>query len=165
MNTGTTGSTTTRHDDAMTRSEEQLKVGKETVPIGQVTLNKYVTTEHAQTSVPVKKEAVVVEREPIDSTNMNKALSGPDIKENSYSVPLFEERVEAIKETVPIERIRLRKVEEHQSEKVEADIRKEHIDLIDNTAGKGVILEPSSKNSTNTLNRGTNQQGSTITGR
>jgi uncharacterized protein (TIGR02271 family) len=150
-----------RHDDAMTRSEEQLKVGKSTVPAGSVSLNKYITTEHVQETVPVMKEHVIVEREPVTDANIGKALQGPDIKENQFTVPVFEERVEAIKETVPIERIRLRKVEETRDQQVNADLRKEHIDLIDNTAGKGVVLEPSTKGQqSSTLNN----QNSTISG-
>ena len=70
MNTGTdapgtvgrdtSGPTT---DDAMTRSEERLRVGKETRETGRVRLRKYVVTEEEQRTVPVRKEKVRVERE------------------------------------------------------------------------------------------------------
>ena len=39
-------------------------MGKEKVSAGTASLNKYVTTVHAHTSVPVTKEHAVIEREP-----------------------------------------------------------------------------------------------------
>jgi len=142
----TTGSTTTAHtttgqtgyatagvntntDDAITRSEEQLRVGKEVVGAGTARLDKYVTTEHVQTSVPVTKERVVIEREPITDANRGAAVAGPEISEAHHEVTLTEERAVAAKEVVPIERIRLGKQVETHDQVVGADLRKEHVDL------------------------------------
>jgi len=116
-------------DNAMTRSEEQLRVGKEVVGAGKASLDKYVTTEHVQKSVPVTKERVVIEREPVNRENMGAATSGVDITEAHHEVTLTEERAIAAKEVVPIERIRLGKQVETQEQTVGADLRKEHIDL------------------------------------
>jgi len=58
---GTPGST---GDDAMTRSEERLRVGTEGVETGRARLRKYVVTEDVTTQVPVSHEEVRVEREP-----------------------------------------------------------------------------------------------------
>jgi len=116
-------------DDAMTRSEERLRVGKETVGAGSARLDKYVTTEHVQTSVPVTKERVVIEREPITDANVDKATAGPAISEAHHEVTLTEERALAQKEVVPIERIRLGKQVESHEQQVGADLRKEHVDL------------------------------------
>jgi len=52
-------------DEAMTRSEEQVRVGKTTQETGRARLRKYVVTENVQTTVPVSHEEVRVEREPI----------------------------------------------------------------------------------------------------
>jgi len=116
-------------DTAITRSEEQLRVGKETVGAGKAALDKYVTTEHVERSVPVTKERVVIEREPINSSNIGAATSGVDITEAHHEVTLTEERAVAAKEVVPIERIRLGKQSETQEQTVAADLRKEHVDL------------------------------------
>jgi len=121
--TGVTG------DDAITRSEEQLHVAKARVETGKAELNKYVTTEHVEQAVPVQRERVIIEREPINSGNMDKALSGPEISEAHYETTLSEDRVAATKETVPIERIRLAKQTETSVESVGADLRKEHVDF------------------------------------
>ena len=53
----------------MTRSEEQLRVGTETVEAGRARLRKYVVTENVSTTVPVSHEEVRVEREPITDAN------------------------------------------------------------------------------------------------
>jgi len=116
-------------DDAITRSEERLHVGKEQVAAGSAALDKYVTSEHVERSVPVTKERVVIEREPITAENMPAALSGPEITEAHHEVHLTEERAIASKETVPIERIRLGKQVETQEQTVGAELRKEHVDL------------------------------------
>jgi len=116
-------------DDAITRSEERLHVGKEQVAAGSASLDKYVTSEHVERSVPVTKERVVIEREPITEANMGAALSGPEISEAHHEVHLTEERAIASKEVVPIERIRLGKQVETHEQTVGAELRKEHVDL------------------------------------
>ncbi|MFL6175022.1 MAG: PRC and DUF2382 domain-containing protein, partial [Ornithinibacter sp.] len=52
-------------DDAMTRSEERLNVGTQTQEAGRARLRKHVVTEQVQTTVPVQREELRVEREPI----------------------------------------------------------------------------------------------------
>ena len=66
-------------DDAMTRSEEELRVGKASRERGRARLRKYVVTENVQKTVPVQREEVRVEREPITGANVDAATSGPDI--------------------------------------------------------------------------------------
>ncbi|MGY1762461.1 PRC and DUF2382 domain-containing protein, partial [Geodermatophilus sp. SYSU D00805] len=52
-------------DNAMTRSEERLNVGTRTEEVGRARLRKYVVTENVTETVPVSREEVRVEREPI----------------------------------------------------------------------------------------------------
>jgi len=128
-NTGYSHQGTAVRDDAITRSEEQLHVNKQRVETGKAELNKYVTTEHVEQAVPVTKEKVVIEREPITDANRGQAMSGPAISEAHYETTLKEDRISATKETVPIERIRLAKQTETTVENVGADLRKEHVDF------------------------------------
>jgi uncharacterized protein (TIGR02271 family) len=121
----TSGPTT---DDAMTRSEERLRVGKETRETGRVRLRKYVVTEEEQRTVPVRKERVRVEREPITEENIDRAASGPEISEEEHEVVLHEERPVAATETVPVERVRLSKETEDREETVAGEVRKERIE-------------------------------------
>jgi len=122
------GSATAGADDAMTRSEERLHVGKESVEAGKARLHKYVTTEQVQTEVPLQKESVTLEREPITDANRDRALAGPEIKEAEFEVNLQAERPVVSKETVPIERVRLNKQVEQSTQAVGGEVRKEHIE-------------------------------------
>jgi uncharacterized protein (TIGR02271 family) len=115
-------------DDAMTRSEEHLRVGKETREAGRVRLRKYVTVEEEQMTVPVRREHVRVEREPITDENRDQAMEGPEITEAEHEVILHEERPVAATETVPVERVRLEKESETAEETVRGQVRKEHIE-------------------------------------
>jgi sporulation protein YlmC with PRC-barrel domain len=58
-------------DDAMTRSEEHLVAGTRTEQAGTARLRKYVVTEQVQQTVPVRREEVRVEREPITDGNVD----------------------------------------------------------------------------------------------
>jgi uncharacterized protein (TIGR02271 family) len=126
----TSGPTT---DDAMTRSEERLHVGTEKVQTGRARLRKYVVTEDQTVTVPVAREEVRLEREPITDANAGDALSGPDISEEEHEVVLTEERPVVAKETVPVERVRLDKETITESETVSDQVRKEEIELDDDT--------------------------------
>jgi uncharacterized protein (TIGR02271 family) len=128
----TSGPTT---DDAMTRSEEQLRVGTEKQAAGRARLRKYVTTENVTTTVPVQREEVRLEREPITDANVGAAMDGPAISEEEHEVVLHEERPVVEKETVPVERVRLDKDTVTENVTVNEEVRKENIktDGIDDT--------------------------------
>src|SRR5829696_1258113 len=131
----TSGPTT---DDAMTRSEEELRVGTAQRERGRVRLRKYVTTEQVQQTVPVQRERVRVEREPITDANRDAATSGPDISEEEHEVILREEEPVVEKRTVPKERVRLDKDTVTGEEQVAEEVRKEQIDVDheDTTGGR-----------------------------
>ncbi|MGH1548969.1 DUF2382 domain-containing protein [Leifsonia poae] len=130
----TSGPTT---DDAMTRSEERLDVGTERVETGRARLRKYVVTENQQVEVPVTREEVRVEREPITDANVDAALDGPAISEEEHEVILHEERPVVEKETVPVERVRLDAQEVTDTETVDEEVRKERIDV--EADGRGAV--------------------------
>jgi uncharacterized protein (TIGR02271 family) len=121
----TSGPTT---DDAMTRSEERLHVGTEKQEVGRARLRKYIVTEDVTTTVPVSREEVRIEREPITDANRGDALSGPDLSEEEHEVILSEERPVVAKETVPVERVRLDKETVTEEQTVTEQVRKEQID-------------------------------------
>ena len=115
-------------DDAMTRSEERLVAGTQRETVGQARLRKYVVTENVQTSVPVSREEVRLEREPITDANRGAALSGQDITESEHEVTLHAERAVVEKETVPVERVRLGKETVTEEQTVTGEVRKEQIE-------------------------------------
>jgi len=115
-------------DEAMTRSEEQLKVGTQKVETGKARLRKYVVTEQQTVTVPVTREEVRVEREPITDTNRDQALSGPAISEEEHEIVLHEEQVVVSKEAVPVERVALARETVTEEKQVTEDVRKEQIE-------------------------------------
>jgi len=125
-------SKTARHgddvDDAMTLSEERLNVGTERVETGRARLRKHVVTENVTKTVPVTREEVRIEREPITDANRDRATDGPEITENEHEVTLHEERPVVNKETVPTERVRLGTEQVTTEETVTDQVRHEEID-------------------------------------
>jgi len=121
----TSGPTT---DEAMTRSEEQLKVGTEQVETGRARLRKHVVTEQQTVTVPVSREEVRVEREPVTDANRDQAVAGPDISEEEHELVLTEERPVVHKEAVPVERVKLAKESVTEDQQVSEQVRKEQIE-------------------------------------
>jgi uncharacterized protein (TIGR02271 family) len=122
----TSGPTT---DEAMTRSEERLNVGTRSEEVGRARLRKYVVTENVTETVPVSREEVRVEREPITDANIGNAMDGPAISEEEHEVTLHAERPVVEKEAVPVERVRLDKETVTEQERLSADVRKEEIEV------------------------------------
>ena len=119
----------------MTRSEEELKVGTAKRETGRARLRKYVVTEDVQQTVPVKREEVRVEREPITDANRGDATAGGEITSEEHEVVLHEEEVVAEKRTVPKERVRMDKDVEVEDRTVNEELRKEQIEVDDSGRG------------------------------
>jgi uncharacterized protein (TIGR02271 family) len=116
-------------DGAMTRSEEELRVGTADRESGRVRLRKYVVEDEVTKTVPVRREEVRVEREPITDANIDDATSGPEISSEEHEVVLREEEVVAEKRAVPKERVRLDKDVHTDEREVTETLRKEQIDV------------------------------------
>jgi uncharacterized protein (TIGR02271 family) len=129
----TSGPTT---DSAMTRSEEQLRVGTQTREAGRARLRKHVVTEHQQVTVPVSHDEVTLSREPITDANRGDAYDGPAISEEEHEVTLHAERPVVATEAVAVERVKLGTQTVTEQETVGGQVRKEQIEL-DNTDGAG----------------------------
>jgi uncharacterized protein (TIGR02271 family) len=122
----TSGPTT---DNAMTRSEERLEVGTRSEEVGRARLRKYVVTENVTETVPVTREEVRVEREPITDANIGDAMDGPAISEEEHEVTLRAETPVVAKEAVPVERVRLDKETVTEQAQVTEGLRKEEIEV------------------------------------
>lgn len=123
-------------DDAMTRSEERLRADTETVDAGRVRLRKHVVTGTERVDVPVRREEVRLEREPITDADRHAAHDGPAISEAEHEVVLKEERPVVATEAVPVERVRLGKQTVTDTETVAGEVRKEQIEVDDQTGGR-----------------------------
>ena len=140
----TSADTTTGHDtsgpttdEAMTVSEERLNVGTERRESGRARLRKYVVTENVTQTVPVSREEVVLEREPITDANVGDATSGPDISEEEHEVVLHEDTPVVEKTVEPVERVRLGTQETTDEQTVSDEVRKERVETVGdvNTTG------------------------------
>jgi uncharacterized protein (TIGR02271 family) len=120
-------------DNAMTRSEEELRVGTARRETGRARLRKYVVTEEVTRTVPVQREEVRVEREPITDANRDAALSGGDITEEEHEVTLHAEEPVVQKDVVPKERVRMDTDVVTDERQISDEVRKEQIDVDDST--------------------------------
>ncbi|MEG9246668.1 PRC and DUF2382 domain-containing protein [Arthrobacter sp. Soc17.1.1.1] len=118
-----------RDDDGepwMVRSEERLRVGTETYEAARVRLRKHVVTEEAAVRVPVQREELRIEREPVTRAD---AASGDSLfQEEIVEFVGHEEHAVLVgKETVPVERVRLGKATVTGRTTVREQVRKERI--------------------------------------
>ena len=116
-------------DEAMTRSEERLKVGTQQFESGKARLRKYVVTENVTQTVPVSHEEVRIVREPITDANRGQALAGGEITEEEHEVTLHAERPVVEKETVPVERVRMDTETVTEEAEISEQVRKEQIEV------------------------------------
>ena len=116
-------------DDAMTRSEEELRVGTTRREAGRARLRKYVVNEEETVTVPVQREEVRVEREPITDANVDDAMDGPAISEEEHEVVLHADEPVVETRAVPKERVRMDKDTVTEQETVTEQVRKERVDV------------------------------------
>jgi len=130
----TSGPTT---DDAMTRSEEQVRVGTQQREAGRARLRKWIETDTVTETVPVTREEAVVEREPITDANIGNATAGPELSEEEHEVVLTEETPVVQKDVTPVERVRLGTQAVTEQETVTTDVAKERIEVEGDTTTTG----------------------------
>ena len=111
------------------RSEEELRVGTREREAGAMRVRKRVRTERERVRVPKRREEVHVERVPVERREASEA----EIGEDEFVMPFLEEEVVVEKRPVVKEEIRMRKEVVEDEEIVERDVRKEEIEIDDQT--------------------------------
>ena len=102
-------------------------------------LKKHIVTDQVTQTVPVRREEIRVEREPITDANVDRAMDGPAISEEEHEVTLHAERPVVEKEAVPVERVRLDVDTVTEQETVSDSVRKEQIETdTDGVTGRGI---------------------------
>jgi uncharacterized protein (TIGR02271 family) len=109
---------------AVTRSEEELRVGKRETQAGRARLRKWVETEPVEADVELRKERVRVERQPVEQP-----VSGAEIGDEEVEIPVHEEEAVVQKQAVAKERISLEKDVDTARETVRDELRKERVDV------------------------------------
>lgn len=115
------------------RSEEHLQVGTETVATGRVWLQKFVVTREQTITVSVSHEEVRVVREPIAQGVVPEPVPAGD---RATEVILTEERIVVTKQVVPVERVRLETQTITEQREVTQTVRKEQIEVHDDSTGR-----------------------------
>jgi uncharacterized protein (TIGR02271 family) len=111
---------------ALTRSEEQLEVDTRQVPRGQAGVRKRVVTEQQHRTVPVEREELRVEREPIPAGERG---GDAEMSADERTIELREEQPVVDKRVVPKERVRIGKEVVRDQEHVSEPVRKEQVEV------------------------------------
>ena len=121
-------------DVRVQRTEEELKAGTREREAGGVNVRKSVRTERERIRVPKNREEVSVERVPVEE---GREASEGEIGEDEVRMPVSEEEVVVEKRPVAKEEIRIRKDVVEDEEVIEEDVRREEIDIEDQTERRG----------------------------
>ncbi|NES14637.1 MULTISPECIES: YsnF/AvaK domain-containing protein [Micromonospora] len=106
------------------RVEERARFGTVREPVGTARLRTRVVTENVDGTVPVAHDEVTVVHEPV--TNAGDVPA--DLGEEQRDLVLHAERPVAVKERVPVERVRLARHEVVEERPVHAQVRREVVD-------------------------------------
>ena len=110
------------------RSEEELAAGTRERQAGAVRVRKRVRTDRERIEVPTRHEEVSVERVPVKGE-----ATETQIGEDEVVVPVTEEEVVTDKRAVAKEEVRVRKDVVEDTEVVEDDVRREEVDIEEDT--------------------------------
>ena len=116
----------TSDEAGFVRREEDLAVGKQIATVGSVHAYKRVEVEHVGQDVPREVEHATVDRVDPSDGDSGQIETLPD---GSISIPVLEEELVVTKRTVVRERIVIRKDVVTEIQRVEADLRREHVDV------------------------------------
>src|SRR5215217_6630249 len=127
------------HDEGVHQSrgddladEEELIAGTRQREAGSIRVRKRVRTERERIEVPTRHEEVSVERVPVEGE-----ASEAEIGEAEVVVPVTEEEIVVHKRPVLKEEVRIRKDVVEETEVVEKDLRREEVEVEDQTKRRG----------------------------
>ena len=112
----------------ITRSEEELRLSSAWRPVERVRVRKRVVTEQRVVTIELRREELVVEREPLEEVPAVPG-EGPPVPE-PLVLTLSEEQAVITKVVVPVERVRVvvdRITEEHE---LRTSLRAEQVDVV-----------------------------------
>ncbi|GJG87386.1 hypothetical protein tb265_25670 [Gemmatimonadetes bacterium T265] len=139
----------------ITLAEEQLAVGKQQVSAGEAELRKVVDTRHVQEQVATTREEVTVERRPITDASQ---LDAQPIGDDEIRIPVMEEQLVVEKRMVPVEQIIVRKRQVADQQTVEADLRKERLEVDDATARAAGLVNDAGTTAASSTTRRTDER-------
>lgn len=111
-------------DQALTRSEEEMEVGKRPVEAGKARLKKWVETEPVALDVQLEREVARVRRERIDQP-----VGEHDFTEEEVEMPLHRQKPVVQKQAVAKERVSLEKDVQTEKQTVKDELKKERVEV------------------------------------
>lgn len=108
--------------------EERVNVDKENVQTGEVTVDKHVETDRQEFDIPVEREEVVIERNPVDDVPAKGSFDDTNDVDEVH-IPVNEERVNVDKENVVNEEVTIKKEKHEDVEHVSEEVRREELDV------------------------------------
>lgn len=109
--------------------EEQLVTNKHRVKTGEVTVIKRIETEQTETSVPVKKEKVIIEIESAVGTTEIHTPADSFQNGEITQIDLHEEQATICKEPVVRQEVNIRKEIDQDTVMVSEELRREELDV------------------------------------
>ena len=123
---------------AVVRHEEELHVGKTSENVGAARVRKHVETGRVEEVVPRTVEHIDdVERMPPNEHDSGQVET---LADGSVSIPVLEEELVISKRTVVRERVVVRKRTETEHRRIEAELRKERVEI--DAEGDVEVAEP-----------------------
>lgn len=108
------------------RRAERLTVGTEAKEVGKARVRKRVVTKTETVEVPLRREELVIEREPL--TDEEAEHSG-DLGEEEEVIVLREERAVVEKKVVGVEKVRVSRRIVAETETISAELKEEEIEI------------------------------------
>jgi uncharacterized protein (TIGR02271 family) len=123
---GDNGAGDATHGPSVVRSEEELRVQTNPIEVGSVRARKVVDRHHVEQVVPRDVEHADVER-----VHAAEGDSGTveTLADGTVSIPVFEEVLVVEKRLVVRERVLIRKYTVTEEHVVEADLRRERVEV------------------------------------
>jgi uncharacterized protein (TIGR02271 family) len=119
-----TGLTDDQGRTVLERSEERLTVDKRAEQAGAVTVGKRVVEEEQSVDVPVTREEVTIQRRDVD-----RPATDEDLRNETVTVPVVEERVVTGKEARVVEELEVGKTAKTDTKRVTDTVKREEFDI------------------------------------
>ncbi|MHB9942526.1 hypothetical protein CF065_13055 [Clostridium sporogenes] len=122
-----TNSRTMPRDMKMQLREEQMKISKNKIKTGEVSIHKEVLTEEKNITVPVKREELVIENTVCDPQFHDKSEGHTE----TIRIPIKEERIDIKKKPVDLEDVSVSKDQYEEVKHITETLKKEvpHISI------------------------------------
>ncbi|MFC0249996.1 DUF2382 domain-containing protein [Citricoccus parietis] len=130
---GDAGRDVSTDTESVTARNEQLNVGTEVRETGRVRLRKHTYTDTETVEVPVSREEIVVEREPVDpdSAEARRETGDQDVEVTAH------EEVPVVNKTATAEKVTVDKTQVQDTERVAGTVQHEDIEVEGDDADTG----------------------------